>query len=509
MNAKTLPFILLFVSSFYVWASAQCDVPGVITATDNLPNKITINWTEVPEAERYRVYVIRKGTGPLIIDDNKVFAPASSYTVSGLTDNTIYEVRVRAKCNGAWGAWNIIDHHFNDTGASNCGPVTGITTTNITTTTATVLWDAMPADRYVFILRTATNEVVITDQFHGGFEDSYPLSNLLPNTAYKYKIRSICNGVIQPYSDWIPFTTLGNGGPTCDTATGLTTSNLTNTSATLSWDDMGADDYRLQVRIAGGAWIVNTLVSTNSYNIANLTPNTNYQFRVRSRCNGVWQDNTALVDFTTSGSSGVPCDIATGLSTSNVTDTSAILSWDDMSADEYRLQVKIVGGVWIVNTLVTDNFYHLFNLTPNTNYLFRVRSRCNGVWQDNTTLVDFTTNSFTSGDGHSSALKLAIENTPTYPNDEFASNEIALQISPNLVFTETKVSYSLPTATTVTLRIFDSNGKLVRELVRNDHLQSKGFHHIQLNTSDLVQGTYYLQLSDKNNLRTKKFMIIR
>jgi len=360
---------------------------------------------------------------------------------------------------------------------------------------------AMPADNYVFILRTATNQVIINDLYHGGYQDTYQLNNLLPNTGYKYKIRSTCSGVHQAYSDWIPFTTLGTGGPTCDIATGLNPSNITNTTATVSWDDMGADDYRLQVRIAGGAWIVNTLVTDISYDLSSLTPNTDYQFRIRSRCAGIWQDNTELVSFTTTGAAAPVCGPTGNLTASNVSSTSATLTWDDVNAEFYKIQVRPLGGDFILNTNIYTNMQTLTGLLPDTEYQFRVRPRCATFWPPFSGIVKFTTASTFTGNDNISRSKVAINHTNTQ------LNKLALSIAPNPSKGETFISYNMPTTDNMQLTLFDAQGKMIR-LLKKEVVTQIGEHQLQFSTQDLPTGIYHLQLATKNDLLVRKLIIL-
>jgi hypothetical protein len=65
----------------------------------------------------------------------------------------------------------------------------------------------------------------------------------------------------------------------------ITVSNVTQTSATISWTEMGgATAWQVAVTAFGGGAIVWTDVFTNSYNVSGLQANKFYRFRVRPIC---------------------------------------------------------------------------------------------------------------------------------------------------------------------------------------------------------------------------------
>ncbi len=89
--------------------------------------------------------------------------------------------------------------------------------------------------------------------------------------------------------------------PTCDAPTGLSSSNITSSSATLSWNAVtGASTYDLRIRPAGGAWTTTTGISGTSYNATGLAASTTYEFQVRTQCtNGVTSAWSTTASFTT------------------------------------------------------------------------------------------------------------------------------------------------------------------------------------------------------------------
>lgn len=99
----------------------------------------------------------------------------------------------------------------------------------------------------------------------------------------------------------------GGGGISCNTPSGLTTSSITSTGATLSWAPVsGAVNYNLQWKpTSSSTWTpVNGLAST-SYPLTGLTASTNYQFQVQTVCSGASSSFSAATSFTTSAAGAI------------------------------------------------------------------------------------------------------------------------------------------------------------------------------------------------------------
>ena len=94
------------------------------------------------------------------------------------------------------------------------------------------------------------------------------------------------------------------GGASCDTPSGLGVSNVTTSSATLSWSSTGADSYDIDYREVGASnWIpLNT--SETSYQLTNLSQNTDYEFEIRSVCGSETSNFSSTAYFTTLSSGG-------------------------------------------------------------------------------------------------------------------------------------------------------------------------------------------------------------
>ena len=183
----------------------------------------------------------------------------------------------------------------------------------------------------------------------------------------------------------------------CETPSALTTTNITETSATFNWSAVaGAVSYSVQIRWPNGTWtyvpgspFYDTFVMVNGLN-----PGTTYEWRVRANCNtGETSYWTVAESFTTNGTSN--CTAPVTLETYNIGQTTATWDWSPVSgAVNYSVQWRFAGGTW--NNLAggpwSGTLLNVGGLSPATTYEWRVRSNCGyGVVSDWSVAESFTT----------------------------------------------------------------------------------------------------------------------
>lgn len=163
----------------------------------------------------------------------------------------------------------------------------------------------------------------------------------------------------------------------CATPTGLAVSNVQKTSASFNWNAVTTTStgYEYALTTSATPPASGTPISATSYNATGLTAGTTYYFYVRNRCSPTSTGGWAMVTFTTP-----ICTAIDTLKIGNVTDVSAIATWNTINiADHYEYILSQssalpVNGAGATTTPSTNA--SLTGLLPNTNYFFYVRSRC-------------------------------------------------------------------------------------------------------------------------------------
>lgn len=107
---------------------------------------------------------------------------------------------------------------------------------------------------------------------------------------------------------------IGSAAGVCDKPTGITASNITPASATISWNDLGGTEkYKLQYRLSTtSTWTTKGNISSDSYNLKGLASSSTYKYRVQTVCGaGNLSSFSAIGTFITPISGG-PAYCATG-----------------------------------------------------------------------------------------------------------------------------------------------------------------------------------------------------
>jgi 5-hydroxyisourate hydrolase-like protein (transthyretin family) len=68
------------------------------------------------------------------------------------------------------------------------------------------------------------------------------------------------------------------------------------------------------------------------------------------------------------------------------------------------------------------------------------------------------------------------------------------------------INYALPQAASVSLRLFDTQGKIVSELVKSN--QSAGNYEVKVPSRGISQGNYILEFKAGNNFITKRINVL-
>ena len=250
-----------------------CPVPVVDSVVTDYETA-TIVWTGYSD-EYQLTYPSAGGTGLVMVTDN-------SYTLSGLQPATTYQVSLRQSCSAdslGFSDWVTVEF---TTDSVVCPAPEDFTVDSITYTSATFDW--LPAGNdslyQLYIWQDGFRSVTYFTSSH-----PFTVQNLMPGVTYNASVHGYCGSVGQiagTRSDTLRFTTTS-----CPVITGLEPSSVTATSVTLSWNaEPTAQDYLLEYGPAGflpgqGSQVT---LTTNTYTVTGLLPNTAYDFYVTTRC---------------------------------------------------------------------------------------------------------------------------------------------------------------------------------------------------------------------------------
>lgn len=252
----------------------------------------------------------------------------------------------------------------------------------------TVIWtftDAMP--------HSVTSDTGSTETFDSGIQTggtySYTFTQIGTNPYFCVPHGQSMTGVI----------TVQAPPPACPDPSNLNVTSITTNSAFVIWTENGtAAQWEIEYGPMGfaqgsGLTVVDNDGVPGQSISGGLSPNSHYDVYVRSICGGQQSNWVGPVMFMTAQ---LPCLDPSNLSISNITDTTADISWtENGTATEWEIEYGPQGFAQGSGTLIPDNDgtlgESLSGLTHTTQYEVYVRSLCTGQQSSWVGPVGFTT----------------------------------------------------------------------------------------------------------------------
>ncbi|MBL7923746.1 MAG: fibronectin type III domain-containing protein [Bacteroidia bacterium] len=178
-----------------------CPVPGNLFVNGITTSTATLHWGSTG-APQYRLRFRIAGTATWTVKSSTV----NQKSISGLLPATAYEWQVRSLCPSPAGtitnsAWSPL-HVFTTLPSGNCPAPGGVIADSIGNTSARISWNPVAGAGGYQVSYRPLNTNAWAFVFAGG--NAKILQNLLANTAYECRVRSVCSNTSNANSPWSP-----------------------------------------------------------------------------------------------------------------------------------------------------------------------------------------------------------------------------------------------------------------------------------------------------------------
>ena len=414
---------------------------------------------------------------------------SSPFTATALLPSTAYTWQIRSTKSKDSSAW-VSGPSFTTLAAP--PPIYGLESptnlqvASITSASASLSWDG-PGQGAKFELKVSPGN--ISD---GNSKSPYSLNSLSPKAAYSWQVRAV------KYSDssaWVSgpsFTTLDASAGTLVAPSNLQVTNVTSTSALLSWDGPG-QGTKFDVKLSPGNLLFSNL-NSSPLSVSTLSPSTTYTWQVRSTKTNDSSTWAAGPSFATNSAPVIPPTPTVAVVTSPSSATFTFSAPGGASLYNVQVLDKQNNGTVVGSGSTTDVSKPVIvsGLQSKTKYYYEATATVAG--QTSTAAKgSFTTDDLTSAVGRFES---------TLP-DEFRLS----QNYPNPFNPTATIQFSLPSSSNVRITIYNALGNLVHVLV-NGHY-APGRYTVTWDASSLPSGVYFYRLQTESFVGTKRLVLLK
>jgi hypothetical protein len=268
-------------ANFTIGAGAACGDATGLTASAIGDNSATVSWTAVSSAISYAVDYKLNSTGTWA--SFSTAQTGTSANLTGLTQGSLYDWRVKATCSG--GSGSFVQAQFTTTAPFVCNAPVGLSSSAITSSGATVSWTAVSGavsydvDYKLTSTSTWSNAVTATTA------TSRSISGLTASTVYDWRVRTNCSVGSSAYAQAQFTTTAVTTCPgTYDVSTNGTYTGAAlipfNTDVKGLINPVGDIDYYKFVITTGGTATVTLTTLPGDYDIQLLSSNGTTQLAI-------------------------------------------------------------------------------------------------------------------------------------------------------------------------------------------------------------------------------------
>ncbi|CCH02809.1 Titin [Fibrella aestuarina BUZ 2] len=306
--------------------------------------------------------------------------PQSSSTLSltGLTNNTVYQWRVRAICSVGDTSQVSETRTFQTICASPSSP----STSDVTHQSARLQWQSgvVNAAHEVQWRPVGSSSWTVAGDLSG---NATTLQNLPNNTTFEWRVRTRCAENV-----WSDFTSSVIFRTECAAPQNLSVLAANTNAVELRWSN-APNVYAVDLRwrpVGASTWTEIANLASADYGLQPISPNMYYEWQVRSACSA-----TEKSAYSASSLFQTQCAVPTQLTTLAITHNAAAVSW--LASTAVDVSYRVAGtSTWTVIRDVSAAGYELTGLANNTTYEWRVNGACaGGVPSDYSTVRVFTT----------------------------------------------------------------------------------------------------------------------
>jgi titin len=401
--------------------SKPVDLEAVSTST----SKIKLTWEDRSDNED-GFKIERKKSGGSYSQITTVGRSVTSYTDSGLADDTRYYYRIRAY-NGA-GNSAYSNEVSAVTGEDTTVPSKPVDLEAVSTSTSKIklTWEDRSDDEDGFkIERKKSGGSYSQITTVGRSVTSYTDSGLADDTRYYYRIRAYNGAGNSAYSNEVSAVT-GDDTTVPSKPVDLEAVSTTTSKIKLTWEDRSDDEdgFKIERKKSGGIYSQITTVgrSVTSYTDSGLADDTRYYYRIRAyndAGNSAYSNEVSAVTGEDNTVPSKPVDLeAVSTTTSKIK-----LTWEDRSDNEdgFKIERKKSGGIYsqiaTVGRSVTS--YTDSGLADDTRYYYRIRAY-NGAGNS-----AYSNEASTTSDKEKTIIKLIIGDPSYYVNNKVKTMDTA------------------------------------------------------------------------------------
>ncbi len=412
------------------------------------------------------------------------------------------------------------------TTASICGTPGNTRALYVYANSGTISWDGVAsATSYVLEYKASNSSVWASTIVNN--TTIYTLTNLAASTSYDYRVKTNCGSASSTFADIKTFSTISTTA-VCTTPIAVSSSNVSATSASVTWADMSnVLNYTLQYKTANATtWNVVSNIRTMGLNIINLQPNTQYYYQLKSNCSAtnsssfgviygfrtaantnscsdVFEvNNTSLqaksltTNSTTNASIGVRGDIDWFSFTNSATQKNIQITLSSLAAD-YDLKLYGPDGRQIAASEHEGIVNEVIKYNSTMVGTFKVKIYgYNGAYstaQCYSLNIQLGANNF-KGDNNTSKAALT-ETVKGLSEDDVLVYPNPVSDYMNIFIPEDKMSDH------ISARILDQTGRLIRSF---DYGSAS---EISMDMTTYMNGVYFLQVIKDNKVITKRFVV--